>query len=68
VVSCQRAKLRVGRGSVRTEASRFALACDVIPFNHSFKLTTICAVIGIVRQKMRDAQIQHLVRSHKMVI
>jgi hypothetical protein len=49
-------RLRPGLGSV-------ALACDVIPFNHSFESTTICAVIGILRQKMRDTQIQHLVRS-----
>src|ERR1700730_7946708 len=33
------------------------------PLNHSFESTAISAVIGIVRQKMRDAQIKHLVRS-----
>jgi hypothetical protein len=32
------------------------------PLDHSFELATICAVIGIVRQKIRGAQIQHLVR------
>jgi hypothetical protein len=34
------------------------------PFlNQSFESTTKCAAIGLVRQKMGDAKIQHLVRA-----
>jgi hypothetical protein len=61
------APAQVRRSSVRTRASGVALACDITPFNHSLEWTTICAVIGIGRQKMRDAQIQHLVRSRLMI-
>jgi hypothetical protein len=46
---------------------RVAFACDVIPLGHSLESTTICVVVGIVRQKIRDAQIQHLVRSNSMI-
>jgi hypothetical protein len=38
-------------GSLSSEALRFPLYRITIPFfNHSFGSTTICAVIGIVRQ------------------
>ena len=53
----------IGWGSIRTGASRVALACDVTPSNHSFGSTTICAPIGIVRQKMLRRENSTLVRA-----
>ena len=54
-----RVRLRPNRGFPRRTRLRRQ------PSNHSFESTTICAAIGIVRQKMRDSKIQPLVRARR---
>jgi hypothetical protein len=52
-----RAKLRLSRGFPRRTRPRRH------PLNHSIESTTMCAAIGVARQKMGDAEIQPHVRA-----